>query len=386
MGNRPLDTEFLKGQKFCVTGRLLCLTHAEFASFVRACGGVFLERPRRTGFTLVAGNTNVSDDELSYESVIFRRARRLKTCGYPIVLLSEAQFLEHIGLGTFASSLEGPHTIHTLSSMLDVSANRLRRWLRDGLIRPLNAESEIPLFDFHEVALIKQIDQRLREGATVQEIRRGIESARRRLPEEFPFAQHLSRIIADGTVLIRVGERLMDQTGQHFFDFQAADDPVATDQTLRSVDVDVLCDRAMELEDDKCFEEAESLYREAIALNPDLAVLHFDLGNVLFELGKSDEAIGCFEKATRLDPEFASAWHNLGSVHAHQARWRESERALRQSLRLNPDYVDTHQTLAEVLIRSGREHEARTHQDIYREHSFREQLGRTRETLLRVFR
>lgn len=363
----------------------MCLTHVEFADLVQRCGGVCLRRPRQTGFALVVGRSEVTDDEESAESQIFRRARRLQLCGYPIEVLSEEDFLDRLGLAQFAASLRGPHTMLALTRMLDVSAAKLRRWLREGLIQPIANDTPLPRFDFHEVALIKQIQEQFEAGVTTSAIRRGIEAARNRLPDDLPLNQHLARIVSDGTILMRIGDSLIDQSGQLHFDFEEDASP-SLRPLPRHVDVDAMCDQALACEDEERFEEAASLYQAAIDVSPNHPVLYFDLGNVQFERGQLEDAVSSYSRATELDPEFALAWHNLGSALAQQAKWEPAAAALRRCLRLKPDHADTHQTLSEVMRRMGNPEDARHHQDLFRRHSFEAQLGETRSTLLRVFR
>jgi predicted O-linked N-acetylglucosamine transferase (SPINDLY family) len=53
--------------------------------------------------------------------------------------------------------------------------------------------------------------------------------------------------------------------------------------------------------------EAEALLRRAIAVDGSSAILHFNLGNVLNELGRLNEAIAAYEAALVRDPGFAEA-------------------------------------------------------------------------------
>ena len=55
------------------------------------------------------------------------------------------------------------------------------------------------------------------------------------------------------------------------------------------------------------FTEAESKFKEAIALNPQNAVAHGNIGNICFKTGKYKEAIPWLEKALQLDPQLAGA-------------------------------------------------------------------------------
>lgn len=52
--------------------------------------------------------------------------------------------------------------------------------------------------------------------------------------------------------------------------------------------------------------EAESLYRQVIAVQPDNAAAHLNLGFLLRSLNRNDEAASEFSKAVSLDPQLAS--------------------------------------------------------------------------------
>ena len=63
--------------------------------------------------------------------------------------------------------------------------------------------------------------------------------------------------------------------------------------------------------------EARALLRRAVELDPKYAAAHSNLGAVLADQKKLDEAIAAFRKAIELDPKYAGAHHNLGTVLRH---------------------------------------------------------------------
>ena len=138
------------------------------------------------------------------------------------------------------------------------------------------------------------------------------------------------------------------------------------------------------MEDEERFEEAASVYRRALELKPENAILRFDLGNTLFQLGRVEESRREFREAVRYDSDFAMAWHNLGSVNAALGEWSEAENALCTALSLVPTFADSHLTLSEVLRNLGRHAEATRHERAYREFSQQERLLASREQLLRI--
>jgi Flp pilus assembly protein TadD len=55
-----------------------------------------------------------------------------------------------------------------------------------------------------------------------------------------------------------------------------------------------------------------SLYKHMLALTPDAAPLHNNLGIALQSQGRLDEAISHYRRALQINPNFASARNNLG--------------------------------------------------------------------------
>ena len=59
---------------------------------------------------------------------------------------------------------------------------------------------------------------------------------------------------------------------------------------------------------------AENLYKEILKTNPNHAMAHSNLGNVLLELGKYQKAIICYQKAIQIQPNNVFAYYNLGKI------------------------------------------------------------------------
>lgn len=72
--------------------------------------------------------------------------------------------------------------------------------------------------------------------------------------------------------------------------------------------------------------EAATQIEQAIALAPDVPLLHEDLGSVRAQQGRYEDAISLFEKAIRLDPRAASAHRKLGQALAAVGRGDEADR------------------------------------------------------------
>lgn len=81
--------------------------------------------------------------------------------------------------------------------------------------------------------------------------------------------------------------------------------------------------------------EAEAHLREAVRLEPGLAVAHFQLGNVLEDTGRTDEAINEFQTAARLDSSYAEPHFALARIYRKLGKSGDSKREVETYVRLH---------------------------------------------------
>ena len=86
-------------------------------------------------------------------------------------------------------------------------------------------------------------------------------------------------------------------------------------------------------------DEAEASYTQAIVLKPDLAEAHYNLGNTLQELGRLDEAEVNYIQAIVLKPDLAEAHYNLGNTLKELGRLDEAEASYTQAVALKSDFT-----------------------------------------------
>lgn len=101
-------------------------------------------------------------------------------------------------------------------------------------------------------------------------------------------------------------------------------------------------------------EEALVGYRRTIQLNPDLARAHYLLGNVSHSMGLMDEALTSYRQAIALQPDFFEALNNLGAVLTSLGLLEEATKVLQQALALRPDTPQALTNLACVAEQAGR--------------------------------
>ena len=86
-------------------------------------------------------------------------------------------------------------------------------------------------------------------------------------------------------------------------------------------------------------EDAEPIYRRAIALKPDLAEAHYNLGVTLKELGRLDDAEASYKKAIALKPEDADAHCALGHALESSGRLEDAKASYKKAIEVKPDYA-----------------------------------------------
>ncbi|MEI7481534.1 MAG: tetratricopeptide repeat protein [Elusimicrobiota bacterium] len=104
----------------------------------------------------------------------------------------------------------------------------------------------------------------------------------------------------------------------------------------------------------KVWRDSESVWRQALAINPSIAVAHNNLGMALNAHGHREEAMQHYNLALRVKPDYALAHNNLANALAAQGNTEEAIRHYDLALKAKPNYADAHYNLALALTRQGK--------------------------------
>jgi hypothetical protein len=303
---------WLYDKRVSITGRFGSHSQAEIISLLKEHGAHLDVRPTRRTKLLLVGEESLPLVGSARTTGSLIAAHRLQLVGYPIEVVGEKMFWQHSGLPIPQSDVQKAYSIPQLRRLLNLKRDQLRRWLRDGLLLPVNPGEPLPLFDFAQVQLAKIICQLRATGISVSHIGWQLVRLRRWFPD---LADQLV-CLSHGTrsILMRLDcGRLMEPSGQKWFDFEAADDEISIPYRDRRT-VDDWFDEGLRLEDSCLHQEAAEAYKLALQLAPDDPVLHFNLGNVYAALENPDDAIKHFVIAIQIDPEYEEAWTTLETV------------------------------------------------------------------------
>lgn len=105
-------------------------------------------------------------------------------------------------------------------------------------------------------------------------------------------------------------------------------------------------------------EMAIELIGKAIASDRRQATYHSNLGTALQAQGRMEEAAASYQRALALKPDFAEAHMNLGAVLEAMGRKSEAEARFRRALAIKPGLAEAHVNLGNVLLEQGKLDEA----------------------------
>ncbi|OUU55059.1 MAG: hypothetical protein CBC12_00825 [Candidatus Puniceispirillum sp. TMED52] len=108
----------------------------------------------------------------------------------------------------------------------------------------------------------------------------------------------------------------------------------------------------------KNFESAEQAYRKLVELEPGQAENYNNLGSVLIDLQKTDEALKYLRKALSINPAFFEAASNLGNALSIVGETTEALEICKNALRMEPTELDRLNILGNLFITLNSPNEA----------------------------
>ncbi|MFH0797745.1 MAG: tetratricopeptide repeat protein [Candidatus Omnitrophota bacterium] len=104
--------------------------------------------------------------------------------------------------------------------------------------------------------------------------------------------------------------------------------------------------------------DAIASYEKAIEINPGYAEMHNNLANAYYSAGRTEKAIASYMKALEIDPEHASAHHNLGLAYKAAGQTRDAITSYKKAIEINPGYAKAYINLGVAYNSIGKKQEA----------------------------
>jgi len=107
--------------------------------------------------------------------------------------------------------------------------------------------------------------------------------------------------------------------------------------------------------------EAAQHYLRSIQLNPTYEETYYNLGVLFSRQDRHKEAMVYYSKALQIWPAYVKAHNNLANSYAVLGLWDKAMEHYAQALRLNPGYADAHSNLGNVLLQLKEKKQALYH-------------------------
>jgi tetratricopeptide (TPR) repeat protein len=255
-----------------------------------------------------------------------------------------------------------------ISRLLGMSQARLRTFDRAGVVSPTGRRRGRRAYSFSDLIALRTAQSLLDQRVRLRDVTRAIGALKRSLPKVTRPLQEL-RIVSDGQhVIVHTSDGAFEPlSGQMVLDFEIKslrDDvvrvlrPSAGRERARTAYELYL--RASQLDEDPLsMDEAEILYREAISLDPWLAIAYTNLGNIRFRRHDADAAELLYRKALEIDARQPEAQYNLGYVMLERGQPELSVPLFHGAIEADPKFADAYFNLAMAYEQIGETSKAR---------------------------
>jgi tetratricopeptide (TPR) repeat protein len=348
----------LSGKEISFTGRLVSMPRSEAVVRITEAGGRYVGAPSASTAILVAGQAL---DHLTSEGAVTKnlmKFKELRERGSRIRLVEETEFLRMLDAREELADFSRLYTAAQVSRIAETPLSEVRCWLRRGLLLPVRRTNRLARFEYSDIMIARALSRLAAAGVPLARIRKSLLEISGWLPDGEKILGRLEAFERGLRIRLPDGG-WAEPSGQRLLDFDPDRGDAASPFPTESLD-GFWFSKAVEAEERGDLHVAAAGYGRALEESPE-AETYFNLGNVLYELGRERDAAERYMQAIDKDPDFAEAWNNLGNSLVALGRLAEAVDSYERALALEPDYGDAHCNLAKILSRLGRNDEAAVH-------------------------
>ncbi len=344
----------LAGQFVVFTGKLSSLGRKDARALVARLGGDTADDVNARTTMLVIGAEGFGASPQGDKSHKLKRAEELNALGAGIQVLTEDAFCRLAGVPTPEALKRQYYAMRDLLARYRaLREDHLRYLMKCGLIHPVQRTNADTFFAFGDVAVIKQANEGLSEGATFRSVVRALTASRHgQLAFDFRLEAAPAKIL-----------ELRRPVGRK----APADDRAAAARDTALAEEYFRAGSALDDGSELTREDAAQAYRKALELDPYLVAALINLANIHYSRDELVEAQALYERAIGLESDFFEAHFNLGNIYHDLGRFAEAQACYREALKLNPFYADGHFYLAVTFEKMGLSADARPHWRSYQQ-------------------
>lgn len=259
-------------------------------------------------------------------------------------------------------------TLTEVARLLGLSTGRLRSLDKNRIVTPSGRRRGRRAYTFQDVIALRAARDLLARKVRLRDVAKAVEKIQLALPRVTRPLSELS-IASDGRqVIVRSESGTYEPiSGQMLFEFEVKSlredvvrvlRPNAGRERARTA-YDLYVKASQLDESPATLSEAERLYRQAIELDPWLAIAYTNLGNICFRRDEEDAAVVLYRKALQIDSAQPEAQYNLGYVMLERGHSDEAVSFFNGAIKSDPRFADAYFNLAMAYEQVGNAEDAR---------------------------
>jgi len=259
--------------------------------------------------------------------------------------------------------------VRDVEKLLRLPRSTLRALIDAGFVTPTRGARNALQFSFQDLILLRTAQALLDAKVPKRRILQSIKELRRRLPDSMPMSGLRIRALGKRVVVSERDARWQADSGQYLLAFEG--DPaegsldVIEAPAPATAEPDDWFERGIELESANA-NAARQAYEKAIAADPQHIDARINLGRLLHDAGRLQQAERVYRDAIRADAVDAVLYYNFATLLEDIGRSADAMRLYESALRLDPELADGHYNLALLYEARGRQTDAIRHMARYR--------------------
>ena len=252
------------------------------------------------------------------------------------------------------------YSLREVVQLAGLSRHIVLRLAKDGVVAPERRGREYR-FSFQDLIVLRAARGLYAANIAPRRILRSLNRLRTLLPESMPLCGlRVSALGAD--VVVHAADHAWEAaSGQLLLDFDLKTDSGSPRLVERRIpgaaDATTHFEAACRLEDEAP-DEACAHYRRALECDPAHLSAYLNLGCLLHDLKRLDEAEAVYEQGLTACDDQSVLWFNLGVLREDLGRIAESVHAYRSALQSDPELADAHYNVARLYAALGRPQDA----------------------------
>ncbi len=267
------------------------------------------------------------------------------------------------------------YSLPDVALLLSLSVTRLRGWIKAGFVSPSIDPLGEPRLTFQDLVLLRTAKALAQANIPIRRIAIALDALRTQLPHGRPLSA--VRIFADGNQVVARDDSSLwtPESGQVLLDFEVADlareaAPIArlaaaAVRDRENLDAEGFYRLGCELEAEAP-DEAIDAYTRGLALDPEHADSHLNLGRLRHEGGDLEAAEQHYRRALAIRPNDVIAAFDLAVALEDRGREHDAIEAYGRVLEVDPRFADAHYNLAGIHEKRGHRAAAIHHLASYR--------------------